>query len=167
MLQAIASSRLSPSAFGDQLRKQDAGAHLGGDEFALLLSGYESAVAAETVANRLLQEIQRPVNCGLAIVAVNASIGIALPRSTEFPTVGLHRSADLALYSAKEAGRGNFRLFDDSLQATVQQRRSFERDLRLALSDEELSLHYQPVVDVHGATLHRLKLSCAGKAHPR
>ena len=131
-----------------QLRKQDAGARLGGDEFAILLSGCVSAEAAETVASRLLQEIQRPIHCGPATVTVNASIGIALNPQHGVSTIGLHCNADLALYSAKEAGRGCFRLFDDSLQATVQQRRSFERDLRLAVSNNEFSLHYQPVVDV-------------------
>ena len=132
-----------------QLRKQDAGARLGGDEFAILLSGCDSVKTAEIVANRLLQEIQRPIHCGPATVTINASIGIALNPQHGASAIELHRNADLALYSAKEAGRGCFRLFDDSLQATVQQRRSFERDLRLALSNNELSLHYQPVVDVH------------------
>ncbi len=131
-----------------QLRKQDAGARLGGDEFAILLSGCDSVEAAEIVANRLLREIQRPIHCGPATVTVNASIGIALNPQHGDSAVGLHRNADLALYSAKEAGRGCFRFFDNSLQAAVQQRRSLERDLRLALSNDELSLHYQPVVDV-------------------
>ncbi len=131
-----------------QLRKQDAGARLGGDEFAVLLSGCDSVKAAETVANRLLLEIQRPIHCGPATITVSASVGIALAPQHGTSTIDFHRNADFALYNAKEAGRGCFRLFDDSLQVTFQQRRSLERDLRLALSNNELSLHYQPVVDL-------------------
>ena len=132
-----------------QLRKQDAGARLGGDEFAVLLSGCDSIEDATAVAERLLREVQRPINAGPATVSVGVSIGISLSPLHGSSSSTLHRDADLALYSAKETGRGCFRVFDESLYATLQQRHSFERDLRLALSNNEFSLHYQPVLDVN------------------
>ena len=131
-----------------QLRRQDAGARLGGDEFAVLLSGCDSLDDAAAVADRLLTDIQRPINAGPATVTVGASIGITLSPLHGKSSTTLHRNADLALYNAKESGRGCFRIFDETLHATLQRRHSLERDLRLALSRNEFSLHYQPVLDV-------------------
>ncbi len=131
-----------------QLRQNDVGARLGGDEFAILLTGCASIEDATSVAERLLRDIERPINTGSSTVTISASIGITVsPLHGSFTAV-LHRNADLALYNAKQSGRGRVCVFDESLQDSLAQRHSLERDLRLALDRKEFFLHYQPVLDV-------------------
>jgi diguanylate cyclase (GGDEF)-like protein len=127
------------------LRIEDTAARLGGDEFAVLLEEVADGAAAIHVAERLLDELQRPVQIGGHEVIVGASVGIATGRCC---ADDLLRNADFAMYQAKAGGRGRYALFEPEMHASALGRLSLEADLRRALDRGELFLHYQPVVSV-------------------
>jgi diguanylate cyclase (GGDEF)-like protein/PAS domain S-box-containing protein len=137
-------------AVADRLRSALPAGHtlarLGGDEFAILLEETD-AEHAVLLAQRLLPLVaERLAVHGLDLV-VTASVGVALPERGAPSTSGdLLRSADLAMYAAKEGGKGQVCVYDPSMHASVIARTSLERGLRRALDEGELVLHYQPVV---------------------
>ena len=129
------------------LRSTDTLARLGGDEFAVVLplrgSGME---ACHVLADRIVRQLSAPFRIDGHQVLVGVSIGTAT-----FPDHGatpdeLLRCADIAMYQAKEVGRGQHCLFDPAMDAALQQRRALEHDLRDAVANEALALHYQPLV---------------------
>lgn len=144
---------------GDELLRRVAGglasivgdgavARLGGDEFAVLAPG--GAAEAGALAERLIALFETPFAVGAHRVGVGLSVGIALAPDHALDAEALYRRADLALYRAKAEGRGTFRIFTPAMDEEAEERRVLERDLRQALDDDALSLHYQPQVD--GAT---------------
>ncbi len=120
-------------------------ARFGGDEFALLLHGAGPPDAA-ACAQRLLAALRAPVTLGRREIVASASIGIAIaPDDGVDPTV-LLRAADVALYSAKGAGRDAWRRFDPAMDAAQVDRERLVVDLRAALDGGGFSLSFQPVV---------------------
>jgi diguanylate cyclase (GGDEF)-like protein len=120
---------------------------LGGDEFAILYPGV-GPEAAEHLARQVIGEIRRPYQIGVSLIEVGVSIGIAhAPRDAHDPAALLGR-ADLALYSAKAAGKGCWCSFDVSLEDRGFRQRQLDADMRLALRSGEIALHYQPLVDL-------------------
>ncbi|MGH7154846.1 MAG: putative bifunctional diguanylate cyclase/phosphodiesterase, partial [Acetobacteraceae bacterium] len=135
-----AARRLSGS-----IREGDFVARLGGDEFTVLVcdATVDNAVA---LAERIIARLSAPFRVDGAEAVIGVSIGIALAPNAGEQADDLLRNADLALYSAKEAGRGTFRFFEMELESNLKERRSLLRDLRQAVAHEELRLHYQPIV---------------------
>lgn len=130
-----------------QLREQDLPARLGGDEFAVLMECREAHEAA-ALAKQLIAAITLPIEVNGLQVVVGASVGIAHgPKHGLEPDV-LLSNADLALYHAKNSGRGCHRIYGPELEQLSQDKRDFERDLRSALRSNGLVLHYQPVVAI-------------------
>jgi diguanylate cyclase (GGDEF)-like protein/PAS domain S-box-containing protein len=128
------------------VREGDTVARLGGDEFTLLLESDAHAPQAARVAHKLLDRIALPFDVDGHRLHVTTSIGISL-----FPTDGadaetLLKSADLAMYRAKELGRSGYQLSSPELNAKALERLALENELRLALEREELVVFYQPVV---------------------
>jgi diguanylate cyclase (GGDEF)-like protein len=116
---------------------------LGGDEFAVLLT--DPAVLGETVAQRVLDAFAGPMSDHLLLA--HASIGIATaPAGT--PTNSLMRDADVAMYTAKQRGKANWVRFRDGMEASVFAHAKLGGELRRALDDGELRLHYQPIMDL-------------------
>jgi predicted signal transduction protein with EAL and GGDEF domain len=101
---------------------------------------------AARLAERLISVLSAPVSLESAQASVGVSIGIALSPSAGEYTDELIRHADLALYSAKKAGRGIYRLFEAELESNIQERRSLLRDLRGAQRHGELRVYFQPVI---------------------
>ncbi len=129
------------------VRKEDLVARLGGDEFAILLLDTDDPAYSVEIAERIIEVIARPFLINGQIIDIGASVGIALaPRDAKTPEA-LIRTADLALYRAKEDGRGIYRMFEPEMDARMQARRSLESALRRAISTEEFRLVYQPQVD--------------------
>jgi diguanylate cyclase (GGDEF)-like protein len=142
-------------AIADRLRDavgtRDTVARFGGDEFVVLCEDADLA-RARSVAEAVLAACQEPVELEGRSIHVGASVGIALsPPST---AEELLRYADTAMYAAKRAGRGQAHVFDRTLADDVEQRFQLASDLHRALADGDLTMHYQPVVDLaSGAVL--------------
>jgi diguanylate cyclase (GGDEF)-like protein/PAS domain S-box-containing protein len=123
-------------------------ARIGGDEFALLHPGCDRPDFASDIALAILAQFDRPFTLDGADFSIGASIGIAVaPDDGETPA-DLMKSADLALYRAKEEGRDTFRFFEAGMDARADRRRRLEQGLRAALDADQLRLVYQPIVDL-------------------
>ena len=125
-------------------------ARLGGDEFVVVhpLEDGDDGVAIEPLARRMLELLQVPAMIAGQEIEPRASIGIAISPFDGSDPETLLRSADLALYQAKEAGRHTFSFFEQEFNARAQTRRAIETDLRRALAKGELELHFQPLFDL-------------------
>ena len=139
------------------VRPEDTVARLGGDEFVVLLEDVGGADGAERAAERVLEGMEAPFELdGGQEAFARTSVGIALGG----PTPGRRRSArragdllreaDLALYRAKERGKGRHELFEPSMGARAAERLSLGNGLRRAVEREELVLHYQPELSLGG-----------------
>lgn len=134
------------------VREVDTVARLGGDEFVIILDGIgadlESAVLnAGRIAEKIRSTLAEPYQLGRQHWEVTPSIGIVLFNSVHDTPEELIKRADIALYEAKDAGRNQQFFFNPSLQEEATNRALLIRDLRLALDNNELVLHYQPIVD--------------------
>ena len=123
-------------------------ARLGGDEFVVLQSVGEDRNAIERLAREILEQMTQPFRVDANEFMPSTSIGIAIAPQDGDDGETLLRNADLALYRAKEAGRGTYAFFEESLNQRAQQRRQVETDLRTALDDAEFELYYQPLFDL-------------------
>jgi diguanylate cyclase (GGDEF)-like protein len=122
-------------------------ARLGSDEFGVLVPGTCSTDLPETLALRLNEALSQPFEIHGQHIRIGVSIGIALaPYDGSDPEV-LLRAAEMALYAAKTAGRGTYRFFHKSMAEALRQKRQLEFDLRNALDNDQLTLHYQPVIN--------------------
>jgi diguanylate cyclase (GGDEF)-like protein len=123
-------------------------ARLGGDEFVVLQSVTEDRDSIDRLAREILLAMAQPLNVDGNEFVPSTSIGIAIAPEDGDDGGTLLRNADLALYRAKEAGRGTYAFFEESLNQRAQQRRQLESDLRLALERDEFELLYQPLFDL-------------------
>jgi len=130
-----------------RLRESDTLARIGGDEFAVILPAAHLPLDAEALAARLIEAVRDPVTLDGQQVFVGLSIGIALG-APGINAAELTKQADVALYRAKQGGRGGFCFFAPEMNADLQRRRAMENDLRAALASGELAVHYQPQIDV-------------------
>jgi len=137
----------------DSSRTEDTVARLGGDEFAVIQVGVAHPDGPGIMAERMVKAIGRPFDLGGQQTMIGTSIGIALHPGDGEEGEDLVRAADTALYRAKEAGRGTFRFFEAEMDVRLQERRLLERDLRQALAEEQLRVHYQPLADCGGGKI--------------
>jgi diguanylate cyclase (GGDEF)-like protein len=132
----------------DAIRGDDIAVRLGGDEFAIVQSGGRGQPrAAMGLAVRLIDTLSRPFNLGIHQVVVGASVGIAYSQIHGADAETLLMNADMALYRAKADGRGTYRLFEPVMNAQVQARHTLETGLRSALTNGELELFFQPILN--------------------
>ena len=127
-------------------------ARLGGDEFTVLLSEIREATDAATVSQRIIEAVSEPFDVNGAKINIGASVGIAIfPRDgSDYQTI--LKSADMAMYQAKEEGKNTYRYFSSELNAEATRRMEIEQDLRVALEKEnQLELYYQPKIHCDSA----------------
>ena len=122
-------------------------ARLGGDEFTIMLTGLSRSESAARVATRILETLSRPLKIDEREYVVTGSMGIALYPDDGGDVDVLLRNADIAMYAAKEDGRNNYRFFSEEMNSRMMERLAMESDLRKALEQDELVLHYQPQVE--------------------
>jgi diguanylate cyclase (GGDEF)-like protein len=123
-------------------------ARLGGDEFVVLQALGQDREAVDRLARDILSAISQPLRIDGNEIIPTTSIGIALAPDDGTDGEALLKNADLALYRAKEAGRGTFAFFEESLNERAQVRRQLETDLRQAIDRGEFELYYQPLFDL-------------------
>src|SRR5262249_3845019 len=127
------------------VRETDAIARLGGDEFAVIQTAIEQPADATTLANRIHEAMRAPFGLDGLHAVTNVSIGISLAPLNATTAGELMKQADMALYRAKAAGRDTYRFFETEMDASMKARRRIESDLRAAIVNGGLELHYQPV----------------------
>jgi len=139
------------------VRKEDLVARLGGDEFAIVLVEIENPENAALVAQKILEKLAVPHQLAGHEIITTFSIGIAL-----FPLSGntvedICKAADIAMYHAKEDGKNNYKFFEPEMQRLAQERLRLEKDLRSSLQNEELTVYYQPQVEISSGKIVRLQ----------
>lgn len=129
------------------LRLTDTPARLGGDEFAILLEDVEHSAKDLVIAERVREEIQRPIDIDGKQVFVGASIGIARLRASETPD-DLLRNADVAMYTAKRSGKNRVAFFEDEMHESLLKRVRLEEEMRDGIGSGQFRLRFQPIVDL-------------------
>ena len=130
------------------LRTSDVVARLGGDEFVVLVDGLDDASEASVVARNILHALLKPAEIMGQECRITASIGISsYPKDADDPRT-LMKSADMAMYLAKEEGKNNFQFYSEETASMSVERLALETSLRRALEQEEFLVHYQAKVDL-------------------
>jgi diguanylate cyclase (GGDEF)-like protein/PAS domain S-box-containing protein len=131
------------------LRTADTAARLGGDEFAIVINGARTREEVLLIALRILNTVRAPVHMGGIEMSIEASVGVAFDGDCTDPTPEiLLRNADMAMYSAKGKGKGRVSTYDESMHVNVFERLELKADLARAVEQDQLILHYQPIVDL-------------------
>ena len=135
------------------LKPDDVIARIGGDEFALLVRGGSELSVCTALAVRLLAEMARPFALLHSEIKGGLSIGIAQCPLHAIERQDLMRKSDLALYRAKQGGRNRYVVYDDYMDAGLRASKQLETELRIALSQNGLAVHYQPIMSGDGLTI--------------
>ena len=135
------------------VRSPDTVSRQGGDEFVVLLHDLQQVESAAITAKRMLKVVEAIHSVENHELRVTASIGISV-----FPEDGqdaetLIKNADTAMYQAKQSGRQNFRFFKPEMNVQAVERQSMEEDLRCALDRHQLTLHYQPIINIKSGAI--------------
>lgn len=129
------------------LREGDSVARIGGDEFVIGLPALTEAGAAARAGAKVLATLAQPFTINDHELHISGSVGISLYPADGSDVDSLMRSADSAMYHAKEQGRNNYQFFTPRLNQAIQRRQAIENGLRHALAHSDFLLHYQPQVD--------------------
>jgi diguanylate cyclase (GGDEF)-like protein len=130
------------------VKPQNTLARLGGDEFAILLTEIPNFHDVTTLSDQILQCFSQPFNLERHEIFMNASIGIVIGNCEYNEPEHLLRDADTAMYRAKALGKGQYHLFDPVMHTAALERLQLETDLRRGIKQEELVVHYQPIVSL-------------------
>lgn len=126
---------------------------LGGDEFTVVLNQLDNADSAGMVAQRLLDMLAQPITIEGRDLVVTPSIGIAIAQAETETVESLLKDADIAMYHAKSSGKNTFMFYSSEMDDAGVDRLEMENELRRALENNELVLHYQPQVDTLTGTV--------------
>ena len=137
------------------VRESDSVARLGGDEFTVVLSEISDSSHIDYVAQKIIKKLAEPFHLGSEVVYVSASIGITLYPIDASDIDVLMKNADQAMYLAKSKGRNRFSYFTASLQEAAQIKLRLTNDLRGALQDNQLRVHFQPIVELSTGRIHK------------
>lgn len=130
-------------------RETDTICRLGGDEFAIIQPDTNPSGVA-TLAQRVVDGLSGEVDLSIGRAELSCSVGVAVVSDADQGQAELLRQADVALYRAKEAGRGRYCFFEPEMDAALRLRKGLERDLRAALEADALTVAYQPLTDARG-----------------
>jgi len=135
------------------LRTTDTIARMGGDEFVVVQVAVSQPVEAEALCRRFIDVFQMPFEVEGNDLYVGVSIGVAIAPHDGDDHERLLKHADIALYRAKQSGRGKYRFFEHAMDSELQARKALEQDLRQAIARNQLEMHYQPLVTIEGQRL--------------
>lgn len=128
-------------------------ARLGGDEFVVLAPGLDEPSRVREEGERLLLNLAAPYRLAGKVIRSSASIGVALATGTDAAPDDLLRDADIAMYEAKQAGRGGLVIFDAQMRERLQRRVQIEHALHGALLQGQMHVVYQPIVDLDSGAM--------------
>lgn len=134
-------------------RKSDLVARFGGDEFVILLESLRELKDIAHIAEKILHSLPPPIAIPPHVLHVTTSIGIALVPADGEDADGLMKAADVAMYRAKEQGRNNFQFYTPDMNFRAGELLTMETELRRAIDEEQLVLHYQPQVHMASGAL--------------
>ncbi len=137
----------------EAVRQSDLVARLGGDEFVVLLPEIDTPSDVAHVADKILTAVSDPYLIDGKELRSSPSIGICLYPDDATESQDLLKKADVAMYHAKNKGRGNYQFFREEIQETAVKRLGVENDLRKALAGRQFVLHYQPQLDLRSGKL--------------
>ncbi|MGB7408861.1 MAG: EAL domain-containing protein [Pontixanthobacter sp.] len=126
---------------------------LGGDEFKIIVPGRMEREKLSHLAKRIIHSVSEPYSIDGQRAVIGASIGIAAAPQNGVTGEAIIRNCDLALYAAKDGGRGKFHFYSNDLHIAAEERSRLEQDLRDAIAHGDLQLFYQPIVNAHGDTI--------------
>jgi diguanylate cyclase (GGDEF)-like protein len=135
------------------VRECDTVARLGGDEFVVLLTGLQGPPQAAMLAGQVLALLAQPFQISDTECFIGASIGVSVFPADGTTAEDLLKHADTAMYRAKDSGRGRFVFFEESMNVEQRERALMEHELRLAIARNQLSVHYQPRIDLRDGRL--------------
>lgn len=140
------------------IREIDTAARFGGDEYVVLLKHIgdeqdEASFNAKRIAQNINQAFQQPFILNHQEIHITCSIGITIFPIADDSVEDIIKHADTAMYSAKESGRNKIAFYLSEMHETVLKRLSLEKDLRLAVKNKQLSVHYQPQLDQHNQVI--------------
>ncbi|WP_298442584.1 EAL domain-containing protein [uncultured Ferrimonas sp.] len=130
------------------VRSMDTVCRLGGDEFTVIVRGLESESDIHRIIHQIFTSLQQPLQLGRHTLIITTSIGVVFCDNPMARPEELLKRADLAMYQAKQAGRSNYRVFNEQMLESASRRLELEQDIRAALSEEQLSLALQPIVSM-------------------
>ncbi|WP_207460409.1 EAL domain-containing protein [Azospirillum sp. SYSU D00513] len=137
----------------ETVRSSDTVSRQGGDEFVILINDVATAEAAGTVARKILRALAHPFAIAGHDLQISPSIGIAVYPEDGTAIDTLLKNADIAMYAAKEAGRANYQFFTPEMNRRASDRMWVESNLRRAIANREMELHYQPQFSTDGRQL--------------
>lgn len=140
--------------FSELLGSGDILAHLGGDEFIILLNDIQHPKEASPIAEKLLAACAAPIQLNDQEFSITTSIGICIYPNDGFSLEDIQRHIDIAMYKAKHAGGGIFQYFSKEMNTEVHQQMQLEMALRKAISNNEFILHYQPLLNLKNGKIH-------------
>jgi ammonium transporter, Amt family len=141
-------------------------ARLGGDEFGVLLPASYGETEAQGVADRILDALREPLEIQGREIELTASLGIALGGRGDGTGEVLLRNADVAMYLAKGRGKNRYEMFREEMHTNVFERLELKADLGRAIDDNQLLLHYQPIVDLATGRINKVEALVRWR-HPR
>jgi diguanylate cyclase (GGDEF)-like protein len=139
------------------MRSADTAGRLGGDEFVVLAEGVATVEEARGVAERVIEVLSEPLSLAGTEISVRASIGVAFAPTAVEDADELLNNADAAMYTAKREAAGTCRVFEPAMHAATLHHVGLDAELRRALTDRELTVHYQPISSVETGKVSRVE----------
>lgn len=136
------------TAIKKQLRATDTIARMGGDEFAVLLEDFSDPKEVLRIVERISKKARETYTVDRNEIRISASIGIVIETKTYASAEEILRDADIAMYRVKETGKSGYKIFEKKMHQKTMESLKMQRDLRLAIENQEFVLHYQPIISV-------------------
>lgn len=132
----------------DSIRSSDTAARFGGDEFTMIINQLSEETSVNRVVNQIREKLRKSFKLNGEATSVSASIGLSIYPFDGTTAQVLIKNADTAMYQAKAAGKNTFRRYNISMDKQIFHAMQLEKKLKHAIENDELSLHYQPLIDI-------------------